>query len=187
MVEEIKQSISVLQTGGLLILPTDLGWMLSCDVCNEQSISKMIALAESESTADVIVFFDSPAQIDRYLNDVPEIAFELMEVSDKPMIIELDDAKNIASILLQDKKRIKTLVPHNQFCVELIRRFKRPIATAYIGKGKNRQIGSFSQINTNVLETVDYSVKINQNDKIKIVIPEQIRLGKGGEISVITN
>lgn len=185
MVEEIKQTISVLQSGGLIVFPTDIGWMLSCDVCSEKAINRMMEITETKTKEEIIVFFDSPAQIDRYLNDVPEIAFEVMEVSDKPMIIELDDAKNIASILLQDKKRIKTLVTHNQFCIELIRRFKRPIATIYAGKGKNRQISLYNQIDSKLLEKIDYSVKLGKNEKLKIVNPEQLRLGKGGEISII--
>ncbi len=185
MNEDIKQALEVLQKGGVILYPTDTIWGIGCDACNEAAVRKIYAIKNREDSKSMLVLMENVALLDRYVDEVPEVAFDLIELTDKPLTIIYDGAKNLAPNLVAADGSIGIRITTEAFSSELIRRFKRPIVSTSANVSGNPSPGCFAEIDQQIIDSVDYVVKYRQNDLQKATPSGIIKLGRGGEVKVI--
>jgi L-threonylcarbamoyladenylate synthase len=95
--EEINKAGEVLKRGGVILYPTDTVWGLGCDAGNPQAIKKIHAIKKRAENKAMIVLLDNPYKLNLYVEEVPELAWNLIELSDKPLTIIYRGAKNLAA------------------------------------------------------------------------------------------
>ena len=100
MTEDIKKACEVMAAGGIILYPTDTIWGIGCDATNEKAVQRVYELKRRTDNKAMLVLMDSEAKLDRYVSDVPDIAWDLISVSDKPLTIIYSSAKNLATNLL---------------------------------------------------------------------------------------
>jgi L-threonylcarbamoyladenylate synthase len=127
--EDIKFSLEILKSGGIILYPTDTIWGIGCDACNAAAVQKVFELKKRSDTKSMLVLVDQDFRINSYVNEVPEIAWELLEVSDKPMTIIYPGAKNLASNLIAEDGTIGIRVSKDRFNQDLIRRLGKPLVS----------------------------------------------------------
>ena len=98
--EDIKNAIEVLKRGGLILYPTDTVWGIGCDATNEAAVAKVYELKKRADSKAMICLVDSDSRVQRYVKNVPNVAWDLMELADKPTTVILDDAVNLAPNLI---------------------------------------------------------------------------------------
>ena len=185
MIEDLKAALAVLQKGGVILYPTDTIWGLGCDACNEEAVKKIYALKNRLDSKSMLVLIENAALLDRYVDEVPEIAFDLIELTDKPLTIIFDGAKNLAKNLIAEDGSVGVRITTEAFSKELIRRFKRPIVSTSANISGKPSPACFDEIDQIIIDSVDYVVKYRQDDLQKAVPSGIIKLGKGGEIKII--
>lgn len=185
MNEDIKLALEVLQKGGVILYPTDTIWGIGCDACNEEAVRKVYAIKNREDSKSMLVLMENVALLDRYVDEVPEIAFDLIELTDKPLTIIYDGAKNLATNLIAADGSIGIRITSEAFSAELIRRFKRPIVSTSANVSGNPSPACFADIDPKIIESVDYVVKYRQDDTQKAAPSGIIKLGRNGEVKVI--
>lgn len=87
MTEDIKKACEVMAAGGIILYPTDTIWGIGCDATNEKAVQRVYELKRRTDNKAMLVLMDSEAKLDRYVSDVPDIAWDLISVSDKPLTI----------------------------------------------------------------------------------------------------
>lgn len=185
MIEDIKSALAVLQKGGVILYPTDTIWGIGCDACNEEAVQRVYAIKNRNDSKSMLVLMENAALLDRYVNEVPEIAFDLIELTDKPLTIVYDGAKNLAKNLVAEDGSIGIRITTEEFSSELIRRFKRPIVSTSANRSGNPSPSCFDEIEQEIIDSVDYVVKYRQDDTHKAAPSGIIKLGRGGEIKII--
>ena len=85
--DDLRQAIKTLKEGGIILYPTDTVWGIGCDATNEAAASRIYELKKREDTKSMQILLDHDGRLERYVSEVPEIAYELIEVSDKPITI----------------------------------------------------------------------------------------------------
>jgi L-threonylcarbamoyladenylate synthase len=185
MNEDIKAALDVLQKGGVILYPTDTIWGLGCDANNEEAVKRIYDIKKRDDSKSMLVLMENPSLLDRYVEEVPEIAFDLIDLTDKPLTIIYDGAKNLAKNLIADDGSIGIRFTTEAFCSDLIRRFKRPIVSTSANVSGKRSPENFDEIDQEIIEAVDYVVKYRQDDTQKAVPSGIIKLGRGGEIKII--
>lgn len=158
--EEIKNCIFHLKQGNVILCPTDTIWSLSCDATNPQAILKINNIKGRNNKA-YIILVHSMAMVLRYVKEVPEIAYELIENTTQPLTIIYPQAKNLPDILLPPDKSIGIRIVKDRFCKELIKQFKKPIVSTSANFTGNTPPLSFDDIDENIKKSVDYIVKFN--------------------------
>ena len=98
--EEINKAVEVLKRGGIILYPTDTVWGIGCDATNPEAVQKIYDLKGSVNKKGMIVLLDEPLSVGRYIRRVPEVAWDLMELSDKPLTLILDGAVGVAPNLI---------------------------------------------------------------------------------------
>ena len=97
MTEDISVAVQVLKKGGVILYPTDTIWGIGCDATNPEAVSRIYAIKQRSDAKSLLVLLDDASGLDRYLQEVPEIAWNLIELSDEPLTIIYPGAKNLAS------------------------------------------------------------------------------------------
>ncbi|HAH24198.1 MAG TPA: threonylcarbamoyl-AMP synthase [Prolixibacteraceae bacterium] len=185
MIDDIKAALEVLQKGGVILYPTDTIWGLGCDACNEEAVKRIYAIKNRIDSKSMLVLMENAALLDRYVEEVPEIAFDLIDVTDKPLTIIYDGAKNLAKNLVAEDGSIGIRITTEAFSSDLIRRFKRPIVSTSANISGKPSPSCFDEIEQQIIHTVDYVVKYRQNDTHKAAPSSIMKLGRGGEIKII--
>ena len=185
MIEDIKAALDVLQKGGVILYPTDTIWGIGCDACNEDAVIRVYEIKNRIDSKSMLVLMENSALLDRYVAEVPEIAFDLIELSDKPLTIIFDGARALAKNLIAEDGSIGIRITTEKFSSELIRRFKRPIVSTSANISGNPSPACFNEIDQEIIGAVDYVVNYRQEDTQKAVASSIMKLGRGGEIKII--
>lgn len=183
--EDIKESLTTLRQGGILLYPTDTIWGLGCDPTNESAVSQIYKLKIRDQSKSLIILVDSLSMIERYVTEIPEITYELAGVSDTPLTIIYPKGKNLANGVCSEDGAIAIRICHDDFCKELISRFRKPIVSTSANLSGSPAPGNFNEIDKNLIGKVDYIVKHRQNDRSVNFASPVIRVNIDGTIKII--
>ncbi len=185
MHEDIKKALEVLKNGGVILYPTDTIWGIGCDATNEAAVKRVYEIKKRVDSKSMLVLLENVNFIERYVDEVPEIAYSLIEVTDKPMTIIYPEAKNLAKNLIAEDGTIGIRITEEDFSRQLIQRFKKPIVSTSANISGEASPTTFNEIDEKIKSAVDYVVKFRQ-DELEPASPSSIiKLGVGGEIQVI--
>lgn len=185
MINDIKAALDVLQKGGVILYPTDTIWGLGCDASNEEAVRRIYEITKCDSSKGMVILMENAALLERYVEEVPEIAYDLIELTDKPLTIIYDGAKNLGKNLMAKDGSIGIRITSEAFTSDLIRRFKRPIVSTSAKISGKSSPAYFREIAPEIIDAVDYVVKYRQDESHKAVPSSIMKLGRGGEIKII--
>lgn len=185
MNESIKQALDVLNKGGLIVYPTDTIWGIGCDATNPEAVKRIYELKRRQDSKAMLVLVDSTAKLNAYVSEVPDVAWDLVEVSEKPLTIIYPGARNLASNLIAEDGSVGIRITRELFSKTLCERFKRPIVSTSANISDEPSPASFAQISQAILDGVDYVVAFRQDDTSTAQPSSIIRLGAGGEVQII--
>ncbi len=185
MNSDINNAIQVLERGGLILYPTDTIWGIGCDATNAEAVRKVYTLKEREDKKSMLVLIDTEIRLQQYVKDVPEIAWELLEASDKPLTIIYPGAKNLAANLVAADGSIGIRIPKHDFCSRLIAKFRKPIVSTSANLSNEKSPQTFYEISEEIKSKVDYIVNYQQEDSIPGRASSIIKLEYNGEFSII--
>ena len=113
--EDIRNAVKVLNEGGVILYPTDTVWGIGCDATNEEAVKKVYELKRRVYNKAMLVLTDNPAKLNMYVSRIPDIAWDLIEVADKPLTIIYPKAKNLAANLLADDQSVGIRITNETF------------------------------------------------------------------------
>jgi L-threonylcarbamoyladenylate synthase len=183
--DDIKSALRVLREGGIILYPTDTIWGLGCDATNAGAVEKISILKSRSDIKSYLVLVDSISMLERYVREVPIIAYELIEVSDTPLTIIYPAAKNLAHGIPAEDGSVGIRICSDVFCNELIARFRKPIVSTSANISGDPAPSSFAEISRSLIDKVDYTVLYNRENRWKKSASPVIKVGLNGEIKVI--
>jgi L-threonylcarbamoyladenylate synthase len=183
--EDIKGSLNTLRQGGILLYPTDTIWGLGCDPSNEKAVSSIFTFKSRNDTKSLIILADGLAMVERYVSEIPDIVYELAEVSDDPLTIIYPKGKNLAPGVCAFDGSVAIRICHDQFCRELISRFRKPVVSTSANFSGSPSPGNFSEIDRTLVDRVDFVVKYKQDDRSKCLASPVIKINPDGTIKII--
>ena len=158
MTEDIKKACEVMAAGGIILYPTDTIWGIGCDATNEKAVQRVYELKRRADNKAMLVLMDSEAKLDRYVSDVPDIAWDLISVSDKPLTIIYSSAKNLATNLLGADGSVGIRITNEEFSKKLCERFRKPLVSTSANVSGEPSPANFSEVSEVIKEGVDYIV-----------------------------
>lgn len=185
MQSDIKAALEVLRNGGLILYPTDTIWGIGCDATNADAVERLSNLKQQKSGKNMLVLIENPNMLNIYLDEVPEIAWDLIEVTDKPLTIIYPKAKNFAPNLIAADGSIGIRVVRHTFCERLIQAFRKPIVSTSANISGQVFPKSFADIAPEIKAGVDLIVPHIYEESKSPVPSSIIKLGLGGEVKII--
>jgi len=185
MQEDIKKACEVMQNGGIILYPTDTVWGIGCDATNEEAVKKIFALKQRDDNKSMLVLLDNPVKLQNYVTDLPDIAWDLIELTDKPLTIIYEGARNLAPALIAADGSIGIRITDELFSRELCKRFRKPIVSTSANLSGMPSPARFSQIRKEIKEGVDYVVNYRRKEQAEAKTSSIIRLGRNGTIQIL--
>ena len=185
MEEDIKKAFEVLVSGGLILYPTDTIWGIGCDAANEKAVHRVYELKRRVDSKALITLLDNPVKLDYYIDEVPSVAWDLIELSEKPLTIIYDGARNVAPNLMAEDGSLAIRITKEKFSQELCKRFRKALVSTSANISGEPAPANFDDISEEIKQGVDYIVKYRQDDTSKSKASSIIKLGKTGEVKII--
>ena len=185
MVEEIRKTVEILKSGGVILYPTDTIWGIGCDATNREAVERVYRIKGREDSKSMLVLMENPALLERYVNDVPDIAWDLVEISSTPLTVIYPNAKNLAPNLISQDGSIGIRFTKEKFTTSLLQKFRKPIVSTSANISSEKTPAAFYEISELIKEKVDYIVQYRRDDTRSVPPSEIIKLWPDGRIDII--
>ncbi len=183
--EEAKKCVEVMRKGGVILYPTDTVWGIGCDATNAEAVKRVFEIKQRADSKSMLLLVDSADRLARYVGNVPDVAWDLIELTTKPLTIIYDGAKNIAPNLIAEDGSIGIRVTAELFSKELCYRFQKPVVSTSANISGEPTPGNYSEISNEILDAVDYVVNYKQLEKGKAKSSSIIKLAGNGAVTII--
>ncbi len=185
MDEDIRNALDVLRRGGVILYPTDTIWGIGCDATNATAVARVFALKRRADSKAMLTLIDSTAKLTGYVAEIPDVAYDLIEMSEKPLTIIYSGAKNLAPNLLADDGSVGIRVTNECFSKRLCERFHKPIVSTSANISGEPAPQNFAEISDEVRAAVDYICTTRRDETTAARPSSIIKLGAHGEVKVI--
>lgn len=183
--EDIRRAVEVMNQGGVILYPTDTIWGLGCDATNPEAVRRVYEIKQRTDAKALISLVDSETKVQFYVKEVPEVAWDVMELSERPMTVVFDGGRNLASNLLAEDGSVAIRITKEAFSKELCMRMKRAVVSTSANISGQPAPRCFSEISEEIKKAVDYICTSRQNEPPTQTASSIIKLGAGGEVTII--
>ena len=183
--EDIKKAVEVMRQGGVILYPTDTIWGIGCDATNSEAVARVFKIKQRDDSKALICLVDSDARLQRYVRQVPDVAWDLMEMANKPLTVILDRAVNLAPNLIAEDGSIAMRITREEFSRELCYRFQKPIVSTSANISGEPAAQNYRDINPDIIDAVDYVCWSRRQEHKPHQPSSIIKLGHDGEVKII--
>lgn len=187
MQDDIKTALEVLQKGGTILYPTDTIWGIGCDATNAKAVEKVYKIKYRSPQNSLILLANSPEMISKYVVEIPDLALEIIQSIKDPITIIYGKVRNLAKNLIPSDGTIAIRIPRDEFCLELINAFGKPITSTSANLSGDPNPLSFGKVNQKIKDEVDY-VCTSNHSRINAPKPSIIvKINEDGQMQIIRN
>ncbi|MGH2667338.1 L-threonylcarbamoyladenylate synthase [Flavobacterium sp.] len=181
---EIHNAYEVIKNGGIILYPTDTVWGIGCDATNAEAVAKIYTLKRREESKSMIVLMNGEKMMHNVFKDIPEVAWQILDLSEKPTTLILDNPRNVAPNIIAEDKTLGVRLVKEPFCFKLMERMKKPLVSTSANISGMFTPKSFKEISPEILKGVDYVVNLH-HDKICDKPSTIIKLSLDSQVKVI--
>ena len=174
-----------MERGGVILYPTDTVWGIGCDATNEEAVRRVYDIKHRADSKAMLVLVDSEAKVEFYVREVPPVAWDLIELSTRPLTIIYDGARNLAPNLLAEDGSVGIRVTNEPFSKQLCMRFKRAIVSTSANISGQPSPHNFAEVSDEIKAAVDYIVEARRDETKEAVPSSIIKLESDGSIKII--
>ena len=182
--QEVHKAFEIIKEGGIILYPTDTVWGIGCDATNPEAVAKIYQLKQREETKSMIVLMNGEKMIYNVFKEVPEVAWQIIDLSEKPTTIILDQPRNVATNLIASDNTLGIRLVKEPFCFKLMEKMKKPLVSTSANISGQPTPIAFKDISQDIIKGVDYVVNLHQ-DKIAGKPSTIIKLTNDSQVKVI--
>lgn len=180
----MEKIIETLKSGGTLLYPTDTIWGIGCDATNVEAINKIFEIKKRDQNKSMIILVDSAKRL-QDLVDVPEIAWDLIDLSEKPMTLIYDNPKGLPKELLAEDGSIGIRLVDDLFLKKIISKMNKPLVSTSANFSGEKSPMKFADISKEIIEAVDFVAEENREKVSEFSGSSIIRIWADGRVKVI--
>lgn len=182
---DIKNAVETMRNGGVILYPTDTVWGIGCDSTNPEAVDKVYKIKQRSDSKAMICLVDSEGRLQRYVRNVPNVAWDIMELAMKPTTIILDEAVNLAPNLVAEDGSVALRITREPFSKELCYRFQKPIVSTSANISGQTAAQNFCDISPEIIEAADYVCWSRRQEHKPHTPSSIIKLTKDGVVTII--
>ena len=186
---DIKNAIEVLRKGGVILYPTDTVWGIGCDATNAEAVKRVYDIKQRDDSKALICLVDSDARLQRYVRQVPDVAWQLIDSlqdSDaNPTTLILDGAVNLAPNLIAEDGSIALRITNEPFSKELCYRFQKALVSTSANISGEPAAQNYCNIDPRIVEAVDYVCWTRRQEHKPHQPSSIIRLRPDGQVTIV--
>ena len=183
--DDIRNAVETMRKGGVILYPTDTVWGIGCDATNPEAVAKVYKIKHRDDSKALICLVDSDSRLQRYVRNVPNVAWDIFELSEKPTTVILDDAVNLAPNLIAEDGSIAMRITKEAFSKELCYKFQKAIVSTSANISGEPAAQNYCDISQEILDAVDYVCWTRRQEHKPHTPSSIIKLDRDGVVSII--
>lgn len=183
--DDIRRAVEVMQRGGVILYPTDTIWGIGCDATDGEAVRRVFEIKRRSDAKALIVLVDSEAKVQFYVREVPEVAWDLIELAERPLTIVYDGARNLAPDLLAGDGSVGIRVTREPFSRELCMRMRRAVVSTSANLSGQPAPRTFGEIPQEIVQAVDYVCTSRRSETAPRAASDIIRLGADSQVRIL--
>lgn len=183
--DDIRKACEVMEKGGVILYPTDTIWGIGCDATNEEAVKRVFDIKHRADSKAMLVLIDTPSKLNYYVKEMSDVAWDLIELADKPMTIIYDGARNLAPNLLAEDGSVGIRVTNEPFSKQLCQRFRKAIVSTSANISGTPSPANYSEISDEIKQAVDYIVESRREENLDSKPSSIVKLSAKGVIKII--
>ena len=182
--KDIEKCLEVLKSGGLILYPTDTVWGIGCDATNEKSIKKIYELKKRSDEKAMIVLVADEKDIMQHVAAPDLSLFDYLDKATKPTTVVYEGALGFADNLVAKDGSIAIRICKDEFCRQLIKRFRKPIVSTSANISGMPAPKFFKEISDEIKNGVDHIVRYKQEDETSTQ-PSSLIKWNNGNVTIL--
>lgn len=180
----MEKALETLKNGGIILYPTDTVWGIGCDATNPEAIDKIKEIKGKNAQQPLLILVESERRL-QDLVEVPEMAWEIIDLSEKPVTIVYENPKNLPKELLAEDGSIGIRLVKDDFCKKLIGKLNKPLVSTSANFIGEKTPLKFAEIAQGIVDVVDYAVEDNREKTSKYASSSIIKIWQDGRVKII--
>jgi len=182
---ELETVTDILNSGKLLLYPTDTIWGIGCDATNSDSILKIGNLKRRLESKSFVILVSDLDMLKEYVKDIhPRLETLLMHHA-RPLTIIYSSPVGLPKEVQADDGSVAVRIVKDAFCRAMIKAFNKPIVSTSANVSGEPFPSDFGKISSEIIGGVDYVVKHRRKDRT-VAEPSVIaRLAENSELEII--
>lgn len=182
---DITNCIPVLESGGLILFPSDTVWAIGCDATNNDAVEKLYLLKQQRVPENLVVLIHDEQDIPKYTRQQNIRSFDFIKGVHQPTTVVYDDPTGLAENIIDLDGTVAIRVVKDDFVRSLIIQFGKPLLSATANQEDHQYPSMFSEIEPEIINGVDYVVKYRQEETIHLHPSSIIKWNTDGSISIL--
>jgi len=183
--DDVKNALKALRAGGVILYPTDTIWGLGCDATNAEAVRKIYAIKQRAENKSLIILVNSPGMLERYVDNPPEVALQMAELSESPLTIVYDRGRSLAEGVASADGSVGVRICADPFCDELITGLRKPLVSTSANISGATAPALFDEISEELKALVDYVCQWKQDDRSRAKASSVIRVSGNGVVKIL--
>ena len=183
--EDIRRAIEVLKQGGVILYPTDTVWGIGRDATNADAVRRIYEIKQRSDSKAMICLVDNASRIQRYVRHVPDVAWDIFELSTKPTTVILDGAANLAPNLIAEDGSIAIRITNEPFSKQLCYRLQKALVSTSANISGQPAAQNYCDIVPEITNAVDYVCWTRRQEHLPHTPSSIIKLAADGTVSII--
>lgn len=175
----------MLRRGGVILYPTDTVWGIGCDATNAAAVARVYDIKHRADSKALIVLLGRRDDLYRYVDEVPDVAMELLDVSVRPTTVIYDRGINMAPNVTAPDGSVAVRVSSDNYCRALCRALRRPLVSTSANISGQPSPAIFKEIDPAIISAVDYVATHRRNDSRSALPSVIIKISNDSTFKII--
>lgn len=183
--DDIRNALKTLRAGGVILYPTDTVWGLGCDATNSEAVKKIFSIKQRAGNKSLIILVNSPGMLERYVDNPPEVALQIAELTENPLTIVYDRGRSLAEGVASADGSVGVRICADPFCDELITALRKPLVSTSANISGSDAPAIFDEISEELKASVDYVCLWRHDDRSRAKASSVIRISGNGVVKIL--
>lgn len=154
---DIDKIVSVVDSGGLVITPTDTVYGIMGDSLDESVIRKVYSVKRRTFSKPLILLMSDVEMIKKYTSNISDVEWDLINHF-LPGLVTIILKKNdlVNPLITSNSDYVGIRIPNNSELVEIIKKLGRPVISTSANISDNDVITRVDMISDELLSGIDY-------------------------------
>lgn len=185
MRQEIQEAVEAMRRGGVIVYPTDTVWGIGCDATCGAAVKRIYELKKRADSKALITLTGSLAQLERWVDGIPDVAYDLIEAAVRPLTIVFDGARGLAPELLAPDGSVGVRLTRDPYCAGLCEALGRPVVSTSANVSGEPSPAVFTEISREILQGADFVAAYRRDDMTRREPSSVIKLGADATIKIL--
>ncbi len=163
--DKLAAIVDILSDGGLILLPTDTTWGVSCDATNPEAVEKLRKLLQRPASEGVVCIVADLAMLHAYVNHVHPRIENVLAYHTRPLTVVYEGGVGLANNVAADNGSVAVRITKDAFCKYLIEQFGKPLVCAVACIHGQNTPSHFGAVSSEILQNVAHVVRYRQEEK----------------------